>query len=84
MEWPGEGVNEKGRDDKTDEVLVETDRNYFRPTEVDLLIGDPTKAKTKLGWKSWHGLKDLVKRCSLPISGSGPGAPGCQSHRLTP
>lgn len=48
--WSGEGVNERGTCAKTGNVLVEVDPRYFRPTEVDLLIGDPTKAKTKLGW----------------------------------
>jgi GDPmannose 4,6-dehydratase len=48
--WQGEGVNEKGIDQSTGKVLVEVDPKYFRPTEVDLLLGDPTKAKTVLGW----------------------------------
>jgi len=46
LEWQGEGVNEKGIDRSTGKVLVEVDPKYFRPTEVDLLLGDPTKAKT--------------------------------------
>lgn len=50
IQWSGEGVNERGTCAKTGKVLVEVDPRYFRPTEVDLLIGDPTKAKTKLGW----------------------------------
>ncbi len=50
IEWVGEGVNEKGIDKKTGNTLVEVDPKYFRPTEVDLLLGDPTKAKTLLGW----------------------------------
>ena len=61
IEWRGHGVDEKGCDGKTGAVLVEIDPNYFRPTEVDLLIGDPTKAQEKLGWKSRHSFKDLVK-----------------------
>jgi GDPmannose 4,6-dehydratase len=48
--WQGEGVNEKGINQSTGKVLVEVDPKYFRPTEVDLLLGDPTKAKTVLGW----------------------------------
>lgn len=48
--WEGEGVSEKGRDKKSGKVLVEVDPQYFRPTEVELLLGDPTKAKQKLGW----------------------------------
>lgn len=50
IEWEGEGVNEKGIDKKTGKVLVEVDPKYFRPAEVDQLLGDPTKAKTQLGW----------------------------------
>jgi GDPmannose 4,6-dehydratase len=50
INWEGEGVNEKGVDQSTGKVLVEVDPKYFRPTEVDILLGDPTKAKTVLGW----------------------------------
>ncbi len=50
VEWHGEGVNEKGLDKSTGKILVEVDPKYFRPTEVDLLLGDPTKARTILGW----------------------------------
>ncbi len=49
IHWEGEGVDEKGIDE-TGRVLVEVDPKYFRPTEVEQLLGDPTKAKTKLGW----------------------------------
>ena len=48
--WEGEGVNEKGIDTKTGKVLVEVDPKYFRPCEVEQLLGDPTKARTLLGW----------------------------------
>lgn len=48
--WEGEGANEKGFDLKTGKVLVEVDPKYFRPCEVEQLLGDPTKAKTLLGW----------------------------------
>ena len=58
--WQGEGVEEVGMDAKTDDVLVEIDPAYFRPTEVDLLIGDPTKAKEKLGWEAKIDLEALV------------------------
>jgi len=50
INWSGAGVDEKGTCAETGKVLVEVDPRYFRPTEVELLIGDPTKAKTKLGW----------------------------------
>ena len=50
LRWEGEGINEKGIDLKTGKVLVEVDSKYFRPCEVEQLLGDPTKAKTLLGW----------------------------------
>lgn len=50
VEWFGTGVEEKGRDKKTGKVIVEVEPNFFRPAEVDQLLGDPTKAKTLLGW----------------------------------
>ena len=50
LEWQGEGLNEKGIDCATGRVLVEVDPKYFRPAEVEQLLGDPTKAKEKLGW----------------------------------
>ena len=50
LDWQGEGIEEKGIDKKTGKILVEVDSKYFRPAEVDLLLGDPTKAKTLLGW----------------------------------
>ncbi len=49
--WSGSGLDERGIDQATGRVLVEVDPRYFRPTEVDLLIGDPAKARTRLGWK---------------------------------
>ena len=58
--WEGDGVNEKGIDKSTGKVLVEVDPMYFRPTEVDLLIGDSTKAKEKLGWEPKIKFEDLV------------------------
>ncbi|TXB63718.1 GDP-mannose 4,6-dehydratase [Vicingus serpentipes] len=61
IEWTGEGVNEKGFDKATGNVLVEIDPKYFRPTEVDLLIGDPSKAQKELGWKHKHDLASLCK-----------------------
>lgn len=51
LEWKGNGADEKGYDSATGRCLVEVDPRYFRPTEVELLLGDPTKAHTKLGWK---------------------------------
>ncbi len=60
VEWQGKGVNEKGIDAETGKVIVEVDPRYFRPTEVDLLIGDATKARTQLGWAPKHSLDELV------------------------
>ncbi len=57
----GEGVDEKGRDAATGRILVEVDPAYFRPTEVELLLGDAAKAREKLGWAPSHGLDELVK-----------------------
>lgn len=50
LRWEGEGIEEKGIDEKTGRVLIEVDPKYFRPAEVEQLLGDPTKAKEKLGW----------------------------------
>lgn len=50
LRWEGSGVDEKGIDEATGRVLVEVDPKYFRPAEVEQLLGDPTKARTKLGW----------------------------------
>lgn len=61
IKWEGENINEKGIDVKTGKVLVEVDPNYFRPTEVELLIGDATKAKNELGWEPKIKLDQLVK-----------------------
>jgi GDPmannose 4,6-dehydratase len=60
LEWKGAGVDEKAHDAKTGKVLIEIDPKYFRPTEVDLLIGNPAKARTKLGWQHKHTLEQLV------------------------
>ena len=59
LEWRGEGVDEKGFCARTGRCLVEVDPRYFRPTEVDLLIGDPTKAHEKLGWRHETSPRDL-------------------------
>ncbi|MBQ5508662.1 MAG: GDP-mannose 4,6-dehydratase, partial [Muribaculaceae bacterium] len=50
LEWQGEGLDEKGIDTATGKVIVEVDKKYFRPAEVDQLLGNPTKARTQLGW----------------------------------
>ena len=60
LEWSGSGVNEVGKNAQTGKLLVSVDPTYFRPTEVDLLIGDATKAKEKLGWSPTSDLKQLI------------------------
>jgi len=59
--WDGFGVDEKGYNRETGDILVEIDSQYFRPNEVDLLLGDYTKAKTELGWSPKCQIKDLIK-----------------------
>jgi len=62
LEWRGKGVDEKGIDKATGKVLVEVDPQYFRPTEVEQLLGDPTKARTLLGWNPTRtSFEELVK-----------------------
>jgi GDPmannose 4,6-dehydratase len=61
LKWEGKGVDEKGIDASTGKVVVEIDPKYFRPTEVDLLIGDASKAKEKLGWSPKIELPELVQ-----------------------
>ncbi|MCM2472685.1 GDP-mannose 4,6-dehydratase [Rhizobium sp. CG5] len=61
LEWRGTGVEEKGYDMATGRCVVEVDPRYFRPTEVDLLIGNPAKAHQKLGWKHETSVRDLCR-----------------------
>jgi GDPmannose 4,6-dehydratase len=61
LEFVGEGVDEKGVDKATGKTLIEVDPRYFRPAEVDLLLGDSTKARTELGWTPKYDLEMLVK-----------------------
>jgi GDPmannose 4,6-dehydratase len=61
LEWRGEGVDEKAYDKRSGVCRVEVDPRYFRPTEVDLLIGDPAKAHQKLGWRHETRIRDLVR-----------------------
>lgn len=60
LEWQGKGVHEKGIDTKTGKIVIEIDPKYFRPAEVDLLLGDPAKAKHKLGWQPKVVFDELV------------------------
>jgi len=61
IEWSGTGIDEVGVDRKSGKTIVKVDPRYFRPTEVDTLLGDPTKARTKLGWKPEVSFPQLVK-----------------------
>ena len=61
IEWKGEGVKEKGIETETGKILVEVDPKYFRPTEVDILIGDYSKAKRELGWEPKVKFEELVQ-----------------------
>jgi GDPmannose 4,6-dehydratase len=61
VEWRGSGVGEEGVDAITGRVIVRIDPRYFRPTEVDTLLGDPTKARTKLGWRAETPFSKLVE-----------------------
>jgi GDPmannose 4,6-dehydratase len=60
IEWQGKGVDEQGIDKKSGRAVVKVDPRYFRPTEVETLLGDPTKARTILGWKPEHTFQELV------------------------
>ncbi len=61
IKWSGSGINEKGIDKKTGKIIIEIDPKYFRPAEVDMLIGDNSKAKKELGWRPKTTFKQLVK-----------------------
>ncbi len=61
IEWRGAGVDEQGLDAQTGRVLIEIDKRYFRPTEVDFLLGDASKAKAKLGWTHTTNFSQLVQ-----------------------
>ncbi len=61
IEWHGQGLEERGVDRKTGKVLVKVDPRYFRPTEVETLLGDATKARTRLGWQPEVSFEELVR-----------------------
>jgi GDPmannose 4,6-dehydratase len=60
IRWEGEGADEKGYDTDSGNAVIEVDKRYFRPTEVDTLLGDPSKAKKKLGWTPKVTFRELV------------------------
>jgi GDPmannose 4,6-dehydratase len=71
LEWQGTGIHEKGIDAKTGRIVLEVDPKYFRPAEVDLLLGDPTKARTKLGWQpkvDFEGLVNMMVDTDLELA----------------
>ena len=60
IDWRGQGVDERGLCARTGRLLVRIDARYFRPTEVDVLLGDPAKARQQLGWRHRVTFSDLV------------------------
>ena len=74
IEWEGTGTDEVGRDRATGEVVVDVDPRFYRPAEVDLLLGDPTKAKQKLGWTpriSFEALAETMMHADLELAAKG-------------
>lgn len=61
IKWRGEGINEEGYDENTGKVLIKIDPNFFRPAEIDILLGDSSLARQKLGWKQQYNFDSLVK-----------------------
>ena len=59
--WEGEGLDEKGIDKKTGKTLIEISPDYYRPSDVDFLLGDASKAKKDFGWKPKVSFKELIK-----------------------
>ena len=59
--WRGQGLDEVGVDAKSGEILVKIDPRYFRPTEVNCLLGDPRKAHQRLGWRAEVGFEEIVR-----------------------
>ena len=70
IEWSGEGTDEVGRDRATGQVVVDVDPRFYRPAEVELLLGDPSKAKAKLGWEpkvSFEALAEIMMNADLAL-----------------
>ena len=65
VRWKGEGVDEVGIDTKTENIIIRIDKRYFRPTEVETLLGDSTKAKNKLNWQPKISFQELVTEMVL-------------------
>ena len=71
--WEGTGLDEKGRDRRTGKVVIEIDSRFFRPAEVDLLLGNPAKAKRLLGWEPrvrFHELVEIMMNADLKEVGA--------------
>jgi GDPmannose 4,6-dehydratase len=71
LAWEGEGEAETGRCTKTGKTVVRVDPRYYRPAEVELLLGDPTKAKTVLGWTptvTFEGLVEMMTKADLDLA----------------
>jgi GDPmannose 4,6-dehydratase len=71
--WEGKGVHEKGRDARTGKVVIEIDPRFFRPAEVDLLLGNPAKAKQRLGWQPrvrFQELVEIMMKADLELCGA--------------
>lgn len=83
IRWEGSGVDEKGVDTKTGNVIVAVDPHYFRPTEVDTLLGDPSKAKQKLGWVPRISFDELVSEMVEKDLELAQKDHLCQSHGFT-
>ena len=62
LNWEGTGIDEVGKDAETGKVLVKVNKDFFRPAEVDVLLGNPAKAETVLGWKREIPFSELVER----------------------
>jgi GDPmannose 4,6-dehydratase len=61
IKWRGDGINEEGYDENTGKVLIKIDPKFFRPAEIDILLGDSSYAREKLGWCPQHNFDSLVK-----------------------
>ena len=61
IKWKGKGIDEVGYDDESKKTIIKIDPRYFRPTEVETLLGDSSKAKKELGWEAKTNFKDLIK-----------------------
>jgi GDPmannose 4,6-dehydratase len=65
LQWEGTGINEKGIDVSNGKIIVSVDSKYFRPTEVETLLGDASKAKDKLGWEPKTTFIEMVKEMAI-------------------